>query len=86
MNRGTILTPVAKGYNSKDYLNTEVTAEKVRMGALSLGNMTRYYSNGATTYIKRNPVKVGLITLGILLLATAVIYRSKIADQQRSWT
>ncbi len=86
MNQGKILTPVAKGYNSKDFFAADVISEKVRAGATSVGVVARHYSTNATAFVKRNPLKVLLITTGVAILVTTYINRSEVANQFRKWT
>ena len=86
MNQGPILTPIAKGYSSTDYINAEAISKKVRASTSSFGNLVRDYSAGTTTFVKRNPFKAALITLGVAIVATGFIYRSPIVGQLRNWT
>lgn len=86
MNQAPILTPVAKGYSSKDYLNTEAFSEKFAMDSYSFKRLAKYYSAGAVAYVKINPVKAAVIAAGVVILATGFIYRSKIAGQLRNRT
>ncbi len=87
MNQGSILTPVAKGYNSKDlFASADVISEKVRARASSAGVLAKHYSADAAAYVKRNPVNVALIATSAVILFTAYIYRSEIASLYRRWT
>ena len=86
MNQGTILTPVAKGYRSDDYLKSNVISEKVRSGAATVSTKAKEFTGDATAFIKRNPVNAMLIASGVVLLAAAYVYRAQIAAQFRKMT
>ena len=83
MNQGTILTPVAKAYNSKDIFAADIISEKVRAGASSVGAVAKHYSTNAMAFVKHNPLKLLLITTGVAILVTTYIYRKEVANQFR---
>ena len=86
MNQAPILTPVAKGYSSKDYLNAKASSGEFSTDGSSFKSLAKYYSAGAVAYVKINPVKAAVIAAGVLVLVTGFIYRSKIASQFRNRT